>query len=106
MKTAFLEEISKIQGQLQLWNIYSANGGFRIKKSISNDIIHIALTPCEHDYICNGILEEIVKIIEENSNHSWHTYHIGVTSILVEHKDGHMITAITPEINFSFFQHD
>lgn len=102
----FLNEISNIQSLLRLWNIQKAEDWYRIQKTEKLDTICIVLTPCEHDYIINGHIEQIEKIVEENSKLSWHTYHIGVTSIVVPHKDGHMISAITPQITLNFYMHE
>lgn len=102
----FLNEISNIQTLLSLWNLHKANDWYRIQKSENLDTISIVLTPYEEDYIINGHIENIVEIVKENSKLSWHTYHIGVTSFLVQHKKGHMITAIAPQITLNFHMHE
>lgn len=104
--TEYLNEISKIQGLLQLWNVQKANGWYSIEKTEVLDTIRIILKPREHDYICNGHIEEIEKITDENSNLSYHTYFIDVTSILVEVKDRHIINANAPQINLNFYMHE
>lgn len=102
----FLNEFENIKSLLRLWNLQKAEDWYRIKDAEEFDTKCIVLTPSEHDYIPNGHIENIVKIVEENSKLSWHTYHIGVTSIIVQHKEGHMISAITPQITLNFYMHD
>ncbi len=102
----FLNEISNIQTLLSLWNLHKAGDWYMIQKTEKLDTICIVLTPSDHDYIVNGHLEDIEKIVQENSKLSWHTYHIGVTSIVVKHSCGHMINAIAPQITLNFYKHD
>lgn len=102
----FLNEISNIQTLLSLWNLHKAHDWYRIQKTEKLDTISIVLTPRDEDYIINGHIENIEEILKENSKLSWHTYHIGVTSFLVEHKKGHMITAIAPQIILNFHMHE
>lgn len=104
--TQFLEEISRIQGLLQVWNSQTAKGWFALKKDEVLDTKRIVLTPLDHDYICNGHLTAIERIVSKNSNLSWHTYHIDCTTINVQTIGGHMIQAHVPEIVLNFYMHD
>lgn len=99
-------EVQNIKSLLQAWNIHKQDRWFYIYQDQYNGTVKIILTPDNHDYFTNGCLEDIEKIVNENSKLSYHTYHVGVTTRIVDTRDGHMITALAPEIVLNFYEHE
>lgn len=109
MKTrlqTFLDELDNIKSTLSILNLHKLDGWYDITKNEEFDTIKLELTPRHHDYIRNGDIESFERTIKENESLSWHTYHIGVTTIIIETNKGHMITALAPQITFNFYCHE
>ena len=102
----FIDELDNIRTTLSNLNHQKLDGWYDITKDEVFDKIKLELTPREHDYIRNGDIEAIERTINENQDLSWHTYHIGVTAIIIETNKGHLISALAPKITFSFYCHE
>lgn len=102
----FIYEVQNIKSLLQVWNSHKQDRWFYIRQDQYNGTVKIILTPNNHDYFTNGCIEDIERIVNENSKLSYHTYHVGVTTHIVDTSDGHMITALSPEIVLNFYEHE
>ena len=101
-----MNEVQSIKSFLHSWNLRKKECWFDIRQDQYCGTVKIILTPNNHDYFTNGCLEDIERIVNENSKLSYHTYHVGVTTRIVDTSDGHMITALSPEIVLNFYEHE
>ena len=65
----------------------------------------IAVVTKDIDYFDGTILNNIVKIVEENHKESWYTYHVTGCKIIVTTKSGTMIDAYGMKLTFNFYEH-
>lgn len=100
----YRDEIANISSLLTLFLVQNKETHYEVRGVAYNPQPFINVITTDIDYFDGIILSNLVRIVEQNINKTWYTYHLTGCTIIVTTQSGTMIDAYGVKLTFNFYE--
>lgn len=100
----YRDEIANISSLLTLFLVQNKETHYEVRGVAYNPQPFINVITTDIDYFDGTILSNLVRIVEQNINKTWYTYHLTGCTIIVTTQSGTMIDAYGVKLTFNFYE--